>query len=66
MKKLLLPTLLVGLLFATGCASQSKVTLLTAAGFRTVVPNTPAQLAQLKTMPQRKVIPVVKLSLIHI
>lgn len=60
MKKLLLPSLLVGLLFATGCASQSKVTLLTAAGFRTVVPSTPAQIAQLKTMPQRKVIPVVK------
>jgi hypothetical protein len=60
MKKLLLPALLVGLLFVTGCASQSKVTLLTAAGFRTVVPSTPAQIAQLKTMPQRKVIPVVK------
>lgn len=60
MKNLLLPSLLAGLLFVTGCASQSKVTLLTAAGFRTVVPNTPSQIAQLKTMPQRKVIPVVK------
>lgn len=60
MKKLLLPALIIGLLFATGCASQSKVTLLSAAGFRTVVPSTPAQISQLKTMPQRKVVPVVK------
>jgi hypothetical protein len=60
MKKLFLPALITGLLFGTGCASQSKVTLLSAAGFRTVVPNTPAQIAQLKSMPQRKVIPVVK------
>jgi hypothetical protein len=60
MKKLLLPTLIAGLLFSMGCASQSKVTLLTAAGFRTVIPNTPSQIAQLKSMPQHKVIPVVK------
>jgi outer membrane murein-binding lipoprotein Lpp len=60
MKKLLLPALIIGILFSTGCASQSKVTLLTAAGFRTVVPSTQAQIAQLKTMPQRKVVPVVK------
>jgi hypothetical protein len=60
MKKLLLPALIATLLFSTGCASQSKVTLLTAAGFRTVVPSTPDQIAQLKTMPQRKVVPVVK------
>lgn len=60
MKNLLLPSLVAVLVFVTGCASQSKVTLLTAAGFRTVVPSTPAQIAQLKTMPQRKVIPVVK------
>lgn len=43
-----------------GCASQSKVTLLSAAGFRTVVPSTPSQIAQLKTLPQRKVVPVAK------
>jgi hypothetical protein len=60
MKKLPLPILLAVLLPLAGCASGSKVTLLTAAGFRTVVPNTPAQIAQLKSMPQRKVIPVVK------
>jgi len=60
MKRLFLSAAIGCALFSTGCASQSKVTLLSAAGFRTVVPNTPAQIAQLKTMPQRKVIPVVK------
>jgi hypothetical protein len=60
MKKLLLPALLAGILFSIGCTSQSKITLLSAAGFRTVVPSTPAQIAHLKAMPQRKVIPVVK------
>jgi hypothetical protein len=60
MKKLLPYALLVVVALATGCASQSKVTLLSAAGFRTIVPGTPAQIAQLKTMPQRKVVPVLK------
>lgn len=60
MKKLLLPALLAGFLLGSGCAHQSKVTLLSAAGFRTVVPSTPAQIAQLKSMPQHKIIPVVK------
>ncbi|MEY2906022.1 MAG: hypothetical protein RLZZ408_493 [Verrucomicrobiota bacterium] len=55
-----LSLLILSAILLTGCASQSKVTLLTAAGFRTVVPNTPAQISQLKSMPQRKVIPVVK------
>ncbi|MFZ0615474.1 MAG: hypothetical protein WAN16_03365 [Chthoniobacterales bacterium] len=52
--------LILSAILLTGCASQSKVTLLSAAGFRTVVPNTPSQISQLKSMPQRKVIPVVK------
>lgn len=60
MNTLLRLSLFSVILLATGCASQSKVTLLTAAGFRTVVPSTPAQIAQLKSMPQNKVIPVVK------
>lgn len=60
MKKFLFLLPIVAALLVAGCASQSKVTLLSAAGFRTVVPSTPAQIAQLKTMPQRKVIPVVK------
>jgi hypothetical protein len=55
-----LSLLILCAILLTGCASQSKVTLLSAAGFRTVVPNTPAQISQLKSMPQRKVIPVVK------
>jgi hypothetical protein len=58
--KITIPSLLLSVILLTGCASQSKVTLLSAAGFRTVVPNTPAQISQLKSMPQRKVIPVVK------
>jgi hypothetical protein len=55
-----LSLLILSAILLTGCASQSKVTLLSAAGFRTVVPNTPSQISQLKSMPQRKVIPVVK------
>lgn len=55
-----LSLLILSAILLTGCASQSKVTLLSAAGFRTVIPSTPAQIAQLKSMPQRKVIPVVK------
>lgn len=59
--KRLTPCLLVaGIILLSACASQSKVTLLSAAGFRTIVPGTPAQIAQLKSLPQRKVVPVVK------
>lgn len=58
--KNLLSLLILSAILLTGCASQSKVTLLSAAGFRTVIPSTPAQIAQLKSMPQRKVIPVIK------
>jgi outer membrane murein-binding lipoprotein Lpp len=59
MKLPLFPIVLAAILL-TGCASGSKITLLSAAGFRTVVPSTPAQIAQLKSMPQRKVVPVTK------
>ena len=38
MKKMLPLLPLVAALLLAGCASQSKVTLLSAAGFRTVVP----------------------------
>jgi hypothetical protein len=49
-------------LLITGCASkyQYKVTMLKAAGFRTIVPTTPEQISQLKTLRQHKVTPVVK------
>ncbi len=54
-------SLLFAALFLSGCSSgQNKETLLTAAGFRTVVPTTPKQIAQLKTLPQLKVIPVTR------
>ena len=60
MKSFILP-LLIAVLAISGCSpGQDKETLLGAAGFRTVVPNTPAQIAQLKTLPQLKVIPVIK------
>jgi len=56
---------LLSLLFATfllsACKSgQNKEMLLSAAGFRTVVPTTSQQIAQLKTLPQLKVIPITK------
>ena len=55
----LVPLLTVILL--TGCTStQKKETLMSAAGFRTVIPSTPKQIAQLKTLPQGKVVPVTK------
>ena len=58
--KPILPLLCIACLLLAGCASQSKETLLSAAGFRTVVPTTPSQIAQLKSMPQYKIIPVSK------
>jgi len=60
MKSFTLP-LLLAVLTLVGCStSQNKETLLSAAGFRTVVPTTPSQISQLKTLPQLKVIPVSK------
>ena len=60
MKLPLLPSLLAAILL-TGCSSiHQKEQFLSAAGFRTVVPTTPTQIAQLKTLPQDKVIPITK------
>jgi hypothetical protein len=59
--KISLSTLLLATLLCSGCAStQRKETLMSAAGFRTIIPTTPAQIAKLKSMPQDKVIPVSK------
>lgn len=60
MKSFTLPLLLAVLALAGCSTGQNKEPLLSAAGFRTVVPSTPAQVAQLKTLPQLKVIPVSK------
>ena len=57
---LLLPVLLSALALTSCSTGQNKERLLSAAGFRTVVPSTPQQVAKLKTMPQRQVIPVTK------
>jgi len=63
MKKFL-PNLLLSLFLAllnTGCHSlNQKEQLLTAAGFRTVVPTTPAQSAHLAALPQGHLTPVTK------
>ena len=59
MKKIL-PFLSISVLLLAGCATHSKETLLAAAGFKTLIPTTPAQIAQLKGMPQRRIIPVTK------
>jgi outer membrane murein-binding lipoprotein Lpp len=59
MKKIL-PALLVTLLFS-GCNSlQKKEQLLTASGFRTLSPSTPAQVAHLKSLPQGRITPITK------
>jgi hypothetical protein len=63
MKRSHLPILvtLLSSILLVGCSTgQNKETLLTAAGFRTVVPTTSKQITQLKTLPQLKVIPVAK------
>jgi len=60
MKSPILTLLVAGSLLLGACASQTKVTLLSAAGFHTVVPTTAAQIAKVKSLPQRKVVPVVK------
>lgn len=52
---------IVAAFILAGCSSgQNKVTLLSAAGFRTLVPSTPAQRAQLQSMPPGRIIPVQK------
>jgi len=56
----LLSLLLAALVLSACSSGQNKETLLSAAGFRTVVPTTPKQIAKLKTLPQLKVVPVVK------
>jgi len=49
------------LILLIGCSSlRQKEQFLSAAGFRTVVPSTPAQKAQLGTLPQGRLVPVVK------
>lgn len=59
-KSLLRPVLLITI-GLTGCSSiHQKEHFMSSAGFRTLVPSTPAELAQLKTLPQNKVIPVKK------
>jgi hypothetical protein len=58
----LLPIItLLSALLVTGCSTgQNKERLLSASGFKTVVPTTQKQVAQLKTLPQLQVIPVTK------
>ena len=48
------------LALAVGCAAntQSTENLLSAAGFRTIVANTPQRQQHLKTLPSNKVVPV--------
>ena len=54
-------SLIASILCLSACSTgQNKERLLSAAGFRTVVPSTPTQIAQLKTLPQRQVVPVTK------
>ena len=58
MKKFL-PVLLI--LLVSGCNSlQKKEQLLGAAGFHSVTPSTPAQIAKLKSLPQGHLTPITK------
>ena len=58
MKKFL-PVFLI--LLVSGCNSlQKKEQLLGAAGFRSVTPSTPAQVARLKSLPQGHLTPITK------
>ncbi len=60
MKSFKLPLLLTALVLS-GCSSgQNKETLLSAAGFRTIVPTTPKQITKVKSLPQLKVLPINK------
>ncbi len=60
----LIPSLLIATAFALSLSACSNINqkeqFMSAAGFRTVIPTTPKQIAQLKSMPQGKVIPVTK------
>lgn len=52
---------LLGAALLAGCSTgQNKERLLSASGFRTVVPTSQKQITQLKTLPQLQVIPVTK------
>jgi hypothetical protein len=54
-------TLLLAALLLTGCNSlRHKESLLSAAGFRTVIPSTPAQIAHLKSLRQGTITPIVR------
>jgi hypothetical protein len=58
---LLRPLILLTALCLVGCSSaQNHETLMSAAGFRTLLPKTPTQIAQLQTIPQGRIIPVTK------
>ena len=60
MKFFTLP-LVLSALALSGCSSgQNKETLLSAAGFRTVVPTTTKQIAKVKSLPQLRVLPINK------
>jgi len=53
--------LLLPVLIFVGCSSgQNKETLMSAAGFRTIIPSSPTQISQLQTLPQGKIIPISK------
>lgn len=60
MKSFTLPLVLAALVLS-GCSSgQNKETLLSAAGFRTIVPTTTKQIAKVKSLPQLSVLPINK------
>jgi hypothetical protein len=45
----------------TGCSTaRNQEMLLSAAGFKTIVPTTPKQIAKVKSLPQLKVVPINK------
>ena len=53
--------ILLPVLTFVGCSSgQNKETLMSAAGFRTIIPSSPTQISQLQTLPQGKIIPITK------
>lgn len=63
MKRSRLPILvtLFSSILLVGCSTgQNKERLLSAAGFKTVIPTSQKQITQLKTLPQLQVIPVTK------
>lgn len=59
--KRLLPIAILPALLISACSSlKQKEQLMSAAGFRTVVPATPAQVAHLKSLPQDRITTVSK------